>query len=402
MMAPDTHADDLPEESAAEEAKPKLNLEVAIDKPGACQRHITVSISREDIDRYLADAFDELVPKAEVRGFRAGRAPRKLVENHFREQIREQVKGALLLDSLQQVSEEHEFSAISEPDFNYKAVDLPEEGPLKFEFDLEVRPDFDLPEWKGLEIRRPVREITEDDIDRRLHSLLSDMSRVVDVEDGAADKDFVAVNIRFLNQGVVLSEIEDERLRLLPKLNFGDGTLDGFADLMRGAKVEEVRTGKALISDEVDDAELAGKEVDVEFRVQRVMRVELPVMSPSFLEKLGGFETEQDLRDYAKTDVERRLKYHQQQQIREQITAKLTADADWELPPDLLRRQARRELERATMEMQSSGFSREEIEAHRNRLRQNVLASTARALREHFILERLAEGARTGRGRGGL
>jgi trigger factor len=391
MMAPDSQADDQPEQEAAEEAKPRLNLEVVIDQPGACQRHVTVSISREDIDRYLADAFDELVPKAEVRGFRAGRAPRKLVENHFREQIREQVKGALLLDSLQQVSEDHEFSAISEPDFNYKAIDLPEEGPLKFEFDLEVRPDFDLPEWKGMEIRRPVREVTEEDIDRRLFALLGKVSRAVPVEDGAADGDYMVVKIRFLHEGNLLSELEEETLRLLPKLNFGDGTLDGFDDLMRGSKVGDVRTGKALVSDEVSNEALAGKEVDVEFHVERVVRIELPVMSPAFLEKLGGFESEQALRDYAKADVERQLKYFQQQRIREQITSKLTANADWELPPDLLRRQARRELDRVAMEMQSSGFSREEIDARRNQLRQNALANTARALREHFILERLAE-----------
>src|SRR5690606_12958549 len=135
------------------EPKQKLKLDVKIDKPGACQRHITVTISREDIDRYINEAIDNLVPKAEVRGFRIGKAPRKLVENHFRQQVREQVKGSLLLDSLQQVSEEYEFSAISEPDFRYQAVELPDEGPLTFEFDLEVRPEFDLPEWRGLEIQ---------------------------------------------------------------------------------------------------------------------------------------------------------------------------------------------------------------------------------------------------------
>ena len=60
-------------EAVADESK-KLSLEVEIEKPSACERHISVSIARDDVDRYLDEAFDELMPKAEVPGFRAGTA----------------------------------------------------------------------------------------------------------------------------------------------------------------------------------------------------------------------------------------------------------------------------------------------------------------------------------------
>ncbi len=69
----------------------------------------------------------------------------------------------------------------------------------------------------------------------------------------------------------------------------------------------------------------------------------------------------------------------------------LTKSADWELPPGLLKRQSARELERAVMELRRSGFSEAEIRARENELRQNSAASTATALKEHFILERIAE-----------
>src|SRR5258708_38352682 len=137
------------EESAAEEKVP-LHLDVKIDRPGACQRHITVTVPREDIERYFDKSFAELMPSANVPGFRAGRAPRKLVEHRFRKDVADQVKGSLLMDSLSQVTDEQKLAAISEPDLDPTAVELPEEGPLTFEFDIEVRPGFDLPKWKGL------------------------------------------------------------------------------------------------------------------------------------------------------------------------------------------------------------------------------------------------------------
>ena len=67
------------------------------------------------------------------------------------------------------------------------------------------------------------------------------------------------------------------------------------------------------------------------------------------------------------------------------------ASASWDLPPALLKRQSRRELERAVLELRRSGFGEDEIRAHENELRQNSMVSTARALKEHFILERIAE-----------
>ncbi|MDP6446276.1 MAG: trigger factor, partial [Pirellulaceae bacterium] len=110
-----------------------------------------------------------------------------------------------------------------------------------------------------------------------------------------------------------------------------------------------------------------------------------------FLNKIGGFEHADQLRTAVRAEMERQFTYHQNQKLRQQVTEQLTADANWDLPPDLLKRQASRELERAVLELQSSGFSQEVIRAHANQLRQNAADNTKRALQEHFILERIAE-----------
>ncbi len=123
---------------------------MTVDHTSSCERHVTVVIPRADINRYFEVEFDELTPKAEIPGFRPGKAPRKLVVSRFKEHIADQVKGKLLVDCLAQVNEDHKFSAISEPDLKLDVVVLPDEGDMTFEFNLEVRPEFDMPEWKGL------------------------------------------------------------------------------------------------------------------------------------------------------------------------------------------------------------------------------------------------------------
>jgi trigger factor len=125
---------------AQENAKEPLTLEIKVDSKSACERHVTVTVSEADIQRYFSEQFDELMPSASVPGFRPGRAPRKLVESRFRDQISDQVKGSLLLDSMTQVNEDQNFSAISEPDFDFEAIQVPDSGPMTYEFDIEVRP----------------------------------------------------------------------------------------------------------------------------------------------------------------------------------------------------------------------------------------------------------------------
>lgn len=370
---------------------PKLDLKVDIEKPSACERHVTVTVSRSDIDRYLDEAYSEMMPDAAVPGFRAGRAPRKLVEQRFKTEVAEQVKGSLLMDSLTQISEESDFAAISEPDLNLDAVEMPEDGPLTFEFDIEVRPDFDLPKWKGLKLARPTHEFTDDDIDQQIEKMLARYGQLAPHDGAAEPGDYITANITCKADGKTVAEDEEVVIRIREKLSFIDGQIDAFDKLMTGAKADDKKAAKVEIGPNAPNEELRGEEVEVEFEVLEIKKLKLPELNKEFLKEIGNFDSEEAFRDAIKQNLERQLEYSQQQKAREQITELLTESADWELPPGLLKRQSARELERAVMELRRSGFGESDIRARENVLRQNSAESTAKSLKEHFILERIAE-----------
>ena len=140
---------------------------------------------------------------------------------------------------------------------------------------------------------------------------------------------------------------------------------------MDGVRAGETRLGEAELSDDAPNEVLRGQKVTAVFEVLEVKKLEVPELNDQLLEELGGFKDEAELRDAILDQLDRQLMYEQHRRAREQITAALTVAADWELPPGLLRRQSRRELQRAVMEMQRSGFSEEEIRAHENAIRQN-------------------------------
>jgi trigger factor len=378
-------------ENGEDEPKQKLGLDVKVASPSACERHVTVTIARPDIDRYFDNAFGEMMPTAAVPGFRIGRAPRKVVEHRFRDEVSDQVKSALLLDSLEQISEEQRFTAISEPNFDLEAVEVPKDGPMTFEFTIEVRPEFEMPKWKGLKLNRPTREFSDADVEEQLEQMLSRYGQLVPHDGPAADGDYVSVNITSTADGQQVAHEHEAVVRVRPMLSFRDARLDGFAKLMRGAKEGDKRSADVTLSKDAPNTDLRGKKVNLEFEVLGVKKLKLPELNEEFLQELGGFPTEAELRDAIRKNLQRQLEYQQQKIARSQISSLLTKSADWELPPGLLQRQSARELERAVMELRRSGFSEAEIRARENLLRQNSTSSTATALKEHFILERIAE-----------
>lgn len=380
-----------PASGGDESATLPLKLDVAIDKLSACERRVRVSIPREDIDRYRDDALGEMMPAAQLPGFRPGRAPRRLVSSRFKSELSDQIRSKLLADAMTQVSDQEKLSPISEPELDVNDVIVPADGPMTFEFKIEVRPEFDLPEWKGLSIRRPSRTISAADVDESLGNLLRERARFVPHTGPAKAGDLIVANLRFLDGDAVLSEATELELIVRPKLSFADAELEGFDALVAKARVGTPVTATLTVSNEAAVESLRGKDVTLELTVVDVKQLELPELTPELLEELGSFESSDDLRAAVQKQLENQLEWHRRRQVRQQVSSALTASASWDLPPDLLRRQSLRELERAILELRRSGFDDDSIRRHVNELRQSVMGSTAAALKEHFILERIAE-----------
>ncbi len=380
-----------PELQPSEPEKQPLQLDVKVESPQACLREVIVTIPQAEVTRYLKEAYDELVPEAQVPGFRAGRAPRKLVEKQFRDRVKEQVKGSILMDSLTQVTEREEFSAISEPNFDYESIELPEDGDFKFQFTVEVRPEFETPQWRGLELKKPVEEITDAEVQVALDRVLSRYATLEATDAPAEMGDKLLLTATFKSGDKIHSVMDEERVTIQTSLSFSDATCSDFGALMVGVKEGETREGSVTLGDNVADESLQGKDVTAIFDVVEVLKRENPELTDAFLEELGDFETEEELRTFVRDSLVRQAEYRTQQAVRKAVVDLLAGSASFDLPPELVKRQTMRELERKVLELRRSGFDEEHVRRYVNATRRNAQAATETALREHFILEQIAE-----------
>jgi trigger factor len=392
---PETAAEPVSEAAAAEEGgekKPeKLAQTVEMTDIGPCKKHIKVIIDRANIDKHLKEKFAELRKDAAVPGFRPGKAPQKVVQRRFHKEVTDQVKGEVLLASLEQLAEEHDVAPLSAPNINPNLIEIPQQGPLVYEFDVEVRPEFDLPDYKGLKLKRPVKTFTDADVEVEERRLLAPYGQLVPKAEGDAQfGDYLIADMTTRLGDKVIGTMKEITLPVEPRQVFKDGVAERFGEQTRGAKAGETRVVDIVMSDAVAMPELRGKTVQATLEIKDVKSMRLPELTHEFLHTFGVHSAEQ-LREQIRVFLDRRLAYLQRQSARQQVLSRIAAASTWQLPEDLLMRQARKTLARRVMEMREEGLPEAEINARARLLQQDVLRSTEVALKEHFVLQKIAE-----------
>jgi len=402
MAEEDTAATAAPPEDASKPAggdtpadDGKLKQTVEISDVGPCKKHVKITVDRDAIDERFKEKFDELIKDrtAAVPGFRPGKAPRKYIERKFKPTVAEDVRREVLMASLQQLAEDSNIAPLAPPDLDADQLDIPESGPFVYEFDVEVRPEFDLPDYKGMKIKKPVRKYTDVDIQAELRRLLEPQGSLVPKEGKGVKvepNDVIVCDLVTVDGNKELNKSTEVRVRVEKRLALNDGGAEDFAKQIVGAKVGETRDVDIKLAETVADQSLKGKTVKGKFTIKDIKVVRLPELTPDLLDQYG-VKNEAQLQELIANALERNLEYQQRQFARQQILQQVAQKVKWDLPRDLLIRQATRTLQRRVMEMRSAGMTDPQIEARMTVLRQNVLQSTAASLMEHFILQKIAE-----------
>ncbi|MDR1478000.1 MAG: trigger factor [Planctomycetaceae bacterium] len=368
-----------------------LDMEIDIEVVSACERVVKIKVPRHEVDRYFAVQFDELVNYAHIPGFRQGKVPRSLVEKKYRHEVQDQVKRKLVSDAIRLVDIKIKLVPISEPHIDIDSYNLPDAGDFAFDFSIEVRPEFDLPEWKGLKIENPVRTVSGEDIDREVNLILAEYGVLIPVNTPVELDSFVNVSIAVELEGIATKFYESETLRVRNKLSFHDCVINNFAELVKGAKVSDKLKTKVEIKGLAGDSKVSGKTVDVTFEVLGVMRIELPELTPEILQRLGSYNDVADFKDAVLDKLKNQIQFARNTRTRQQVMKALSGVMNWELPARLLASQAEREFNRHRYELIQSGYTESYIVSQENLLRTDANNLTADALREHFVLEKIAE-----------
>ncbi|MDA1164404.1 MAG: trigger factor [Planctomycetota bacterium] len=367
----------------------KMDLRVDIADAGPCRKRISVVVPEAEITTIRNGTLDEFASKASVPGFRVGRVPRDLVKSRFRQELADELKQRVLVQSLEQLTEEFEIDPINEPDMDVETLEIPDSGDFEYAFDVEVRPDVQLPDFADLTLKRPSREVSDADVQNYIDRMLFEYGEKIDHEDGAAVGDFVSMSVDFVYEGQTVREIADISVRVQPVLRFKDAEIADFGGALTGVKSGESREIEFAISAEAAYVPMRGEKLKAVCLVSSVQKLEIPPLDHDLLDRIG-VESVDKLRQEVKDILDRQVTYRQRQSAREQLLEIIGESSSWDLPEELVLKQVENALHREILEMQQAGYTSKEIRARENDLRQHSVSITRKAMKEHFILDSIA------------
>ncbi|MFQ5734979.1 MAG: trigger factor, partial [Planctomycetaceae bacterium] len=241
----------------------------------------------------------------------------------------------------------------------------------------------------GLKIERPVRDVTDAAVDAYRQRFLEQYGAHEDHDGEAESGDYVTLSAEFRYQGRPLHKVSEFRTQIKPVLRFQDAELEGFDTLMTGARPGDVIPAEITVSTEAENIEMRGETVQANLTVKGVRRVKMPELNNEFFERIG-FDDVEELDEEIRSTLERQVQYQQRQSCRSQVLEKITESADWDLPEELVLKQVENALRREILEMQQAGFTSDQIRSRENEIRQRAVSTTERALKEHFVLDKIA------------
>ncbi len=410
-------AEELSEE---EQAMAKLKEAISVEKEeiGPLRLKLTVTVPQDTLDERRGDQFAELKRDALVPGFRKGHAPLRLVEKRFATDVGEQLKTQLIGSGYLAAVEKEDLKPLGDPlfwvkvkeervgddDKPYKvetekllpidkAVDnmiLPKEGPLTFSCELELKPEFELPELEKIPVKRPAVAIDDDDVESELERMCMMRGVFQPVEEGEVEAD----DLLYADMKITVDEeviAREENVELAARdLRVKGVPLVGFGKAVVGKALGDQVTFEAEVPDDHENIDIRGKTAQFEFVICEVKRLEVPPIDEEFL-ATTGFDSEKELRAATRSSLESQLDATINRGMREQIGQYLVDKTVLEIPEGLSQRQTDRSIARRMIEMYQAGIPQAQVEKEMDELRARAHDQAVRDLKLFFILEKIAE-----------
>jgi trigger factor len=370
-------------------AKLKVNV-VSIEDSGTLKKKVKLEVPQEEIDKKLDENFKELSRSAAVPGFRTGRAPRRLVERRFSKDVREQVRLQLIAMAIEQSIDDSKLETLGEPDVKFEDIKLPEKGPLTFDYDVEIRPQFDVPGLDGIAVTEKDVKITDKDVDEQIENYRWQLAHLKEVPaDGATEKnDHIEADTTFQVGDEPPVVKHDSPFDLRPQ-HIEGVNFEEIGDQFVGLKIGDSKTVEVKVADTHATEAWRGKTAKLTVTAKKIFRWEPPVVDDDFAKKYG-YENVAALRESVKTELEAHRGQQARRDMEDQVRKYLLDNTKVDVPAGVAERQTSRVLYRKVLELRQMGIPPVLIEQKIDDIKTKARSQAIDDMKLFFILDKVA------------
>ncbi|MDP4689356.1 MAG: trigger factor [Candidatus Nanopelagicales bacterium] len=331
---------------------------------------LTVEVPFEELAPSLDTAYKTIAKQISIPGFRKGKVPSRVIDQRVgRAAVLEEAVNEILPMAYEDALRENSVSPLGRPEI--EVTELNDGESLTFVAEVDVRPEFDLPDYAGIVVEVDDAEVTDENVDEQLLALRGRFASLSPVERAAADGDVLLVDI--MGAEADGSAVEDLSGQALSYELGTDGMLPGFDDAVRGASAGETRTFDFT----PEGGEYVDRLLTVNATVAAVRERVLPEANDDFAQLASEFDTVDELREDIRTRLGRVRVLEQGMQARGKVHEALLASVDFPLPEGVIRQEVDEHF--------ADGHAGDD--AHRAEVEQGA----SDGLRSRLLLDRIAE-----------
>lgn len=353
---------------------------------------LKITVDNNKFEEAVNKAYNKTKGKYNIPGFRKGKAPKVVIETQYG-------KGVFYNDAIDMLFPEVYPEAIKE--LNIDPIDRPDldieeiskDNGLVMVVNVEVKPEFELGAYKGIEISKVDNTVSEEDVEVRLNEMVNRNARLTSVEDKALENgDTAVIDFEGFKNGVAFEGGKGENYNLV----IGSNTfIPGFEDQLVGKKAGEEVEVNVTFPETYHAENLAGKPVVFNVKVNDVKVKEVPALDDEFAKDTTEFETLAELRADVKAKLEEQAKNAADAEMRNALVEKVSANTEVEVPEAMVQHQIDNMLMELNYQLQYQGLNLEQLLQMTGRgldeLREERRADAERLVKSSLVLEAIAE-----------
>ncbi len=363
-------------------------MQVSVKETGGLGRSISVVVDEKDVQKRLNKAYNKLNNDVSMKGFRKGKVPRKILEQTYGEQVHNEVADELVQETYFDALEETKLEAVVHTDvreFKYE-----DDGSFSYTAEIDVKPDFELDAYKGLEIEMPAIVISDADIDAKLAEMRREHAMLGTVEDRpSAMDDVVSIDFTAEKDGQLMDNVKGTGYSV--DIGSGRNGIE-FEEHIVGLSVGEEATRTIEFPVDFGNQLLAGNVIAFNIKVNDIKGRTFADLDDDFAQEISAdFKTLDDLKADIKKNFEVEREKARRGDLVDVIMLKLLDNHDFDIPQRLVAhevsqhiKQLEDSLDKQEMTLETAGLSRE-------KLIEDYKGDATKRVKGDFILKKIAE-----------
>ncbi|WBB59332.1 trigger factor [Streptomyces sp. WMMC500] len=361
-------------------------MKSAVETLNPTRVRLTVEVPFEELKPSLDAAYKKINQQVTVPGFRKGKIPARIIDQRFgRGAVLEEAVNDALPKLYEDAVNEGDLKPLGRPEVDI--TELKDNETLTFTAEVDIRPEFEIPDYSGISVEVDAVEVPDEDVDKSVEQLRERFASTTPVERAAAEGDVVTIDLEARVDGEVL----DDGVASGVSYTIGSGELlDGIDEAVTGLEAG----GSTTFASELKGGSAAGQEAQVKVDVTQVAERELPELDDEFAQMASEFDTLEEMRADSRKRLEQMKRYDQAQQAQEKVLDELLGLVEIPVPEKLLedeistRRHNLENHQLAQMGLNLEGYLKlqektaEEFEAE-------LKEQAERGIRTQFVLDEL-------------